>query len=160
MFNRHSLLITALAICGACAVPSRSNAQSPNSGPLFTASREQLDCVKIVLAQQDAWNKGDLDGYLSHYKNSPDTQAVLATLVRGFENIRNAYHINFPNKDAMGSIEDSEVDVKELGPNYAIATGKYHLNRSKKSGGAVDGTFMEVFEKTPNGWQIVYSAST
>lgn len=158
---RYTLLVTAaLAICGVCTTPVHSVAQSPNSGPLFTATREQLDCVKIVLAQQDAWNKGDLDAYLSHYKNSPDTQAVLATLVRGFDNIRNAYHVNFPNKDAMGSIEDSEVEVKELDDHFAIATGKYHLNRSKKAGGAVDGTFMEVFEKTASGWQIVYSAST
>lgn len=160
MNRRHILLITALAVSGGFALPARSVAQSPNQGPLFTASREQLDCVKIVLAQQDAWNKGDLDGYLSHYKNSPDTQAVLATLVRGFDNIRNAYRQNFPNKDAMGTIEDSEVDVKELDDHFAIATGKYHLNRSKKGGGSVEGTFMEVFEKTPNGWQIVYSAST
>jgi uncharacterized protein (TIGR02246 family) len=150
------LLFTLFVLCGLCSAPG--SAQSSDS--LFTATRQQLDVVKIVLAQQDAWNKGDLDAYLSHYKNSPDTQAVLATLVRGVDNIRNAYRANFPNKDAMGSIEDSEVEVKALGDNFAIATGKYHLTRSRKAGGAVDGTFLEVFEKTPNGWQIVYSAST
>jgi uncharacterized protein (TIGR02246 family) len=152
------LLFTLFVLCGLCSAPAHGSAQS--SDPLFTATRQQLDVVKIVLAQQDAWNKGDLDAYLSHYKNSPDTQAVLSTLVRGIDNIRNAYRANFPNKDAMGSIEDSEVEVKALGDNYAIATGKYHLTRSRKAGGAVDGTFLEVFEKTPNGWQIVYSAST
>lgn len=144
----------------ACALVAVPLALAQSSDPLFTATRQQLDVVKIVLAQQDAWNKGDLDSYLSHYKNSPDTQAVLATLVRGMDNVRNAYRTSFPNKEAMGSIEDSEVEVKPLGDNFAVATGRYHLTRSRKAGGNVDGTFIEVFEKTDAGWQIVYSAST
>ncbi|HVG27782.1 MAG TPA: hypothetical protein VM865_09265 [Acidobacteriaceae bacterium] len=140
------------------AVVPQVSAQSKD--PLFTATRQQLDVVKIVLAQQDAWNKGNLEDYLSHYKNAPDTQAVLASLVRGFDNIRNAYRLNFPNRDAMGTIEDSEVEVRELGETYALATGKYHLTRSRKAGGTVDGTFTELFEKTPTGWQIIFSEST
>lgn len=146
-----------LAACALFAVPP---ARAQSSDPLFTATRQQLDVVKIVLAQQEAWNKGDLDGYLSHYRNSPDTQAVLATLVRGMDNVRNAYRASFPNRDAMGAIEDTEVEVKPLGESFAIATGRYHLTRSRKAGGNVDGTFIEVFEKTDAGWQIVYSAST
>ncbi len=133
---------------------------SQNPDPLFTATRQQLDVVKIILAQQNAWNKGDLDAYLSHYKDAPDTQAVLANLVRGIDNIHSAYKQNFPNKDSMGTIEDTDIEVKALGDNYALATGKYHLNRPKKSGGGVDGTFMELFEKTQAGWQIIFSQST
>jgi uncharacterized protein (TIGR02246 family) len=135
-------------------------AVSQNPDPLFTASRQQLDVVKIILAQEAAWNKGDLDAYLSRYKDAPDTQAVLANLVRGIDNIRAAYKQNFPNKDSMGAIEDSDIEVKTLGDDYALATGKYHLNRPKKSGGPVEGTFMELFEKTKSGWQIIFSQST
>jgi hypothetical protein len=128
--------------------------------PLFTATRAQLDVVKIVLHQQDDWNKGDLDAYLAEYKDAPDTQAVLATLVRGFDNIRAAYRLNFPSKESMGVIEDSEVEVRELGPTFALATGKYHLSRSRKAGGDANGVFTELFEKTSSGWKIVFSAST
>ncbi len=135
-------------------------AVSQKEDPLFTATRQQLDVVKIVLAQEGAWNKGDLDGYLSHYKDAPDTQAVLANLVRGVDNIRSAYKQNFPSKDSMGTIEDTDIEVKALGDDYALATGKYHLNRSKKSGGSTEGTFMELFEKTKAGWQIIFSQSS
>jgi ketosteroid isomerase-like protein len=137
-----------------------TGALAQNPDPLFTASREQLDVVKIVLQQQDAWNKGDLDAYLSHYKDAQDTQAILATLVRGIDNIRAAYKSNFPNKDSMGAIEDSEVEARSMGDNFALATGKYHLSRSRKAGGDVSGTFTEVFEKTPTGWKIIFSEST
>jgi ketosteroid isomerase-like protein len=135
-------------------------AASQKEDPLFTATRQQLDVVKVILAQQGAWNRGDLDGYLSHYKDSPDTQAVLANLVRGIDSIRSAYKQNFPNKESMGEIEDTDIEVKALGDTYALATGKYHLNRPKKSGGPIEGSFMELFEKTKAGWQIIFSQST
>ena len=156
---RRLVLLTLAATLGAVLFAA-APAVSQKEDPLFTASRQQLDVVKIILAQQAAWNKGDLDGYLSRYKDAPDTQAVLANLVRGMDNIRAAYKQNFPNKDSMGAIEDSDIEVKVLGDSYALATGKYHLNRPKKSGGPIEGSFMELFEKTPAGWQIIFSQST
>jgi len=156
--RRLVLLTLAAALCSVFF--ATAPAVSQKEDPLFTASRQQLDVVKIILAQQAAWNKGDLDGYLSRYKDAPDTQAVLANLVRGMDNIRAAYKQNFPNKDSMGAIEDSDIEVKVLGDSYALATGKYHLNRPKKSGGPIEGSFMELFEKTPAGWQIIFSQST
>lgn len=158
MPGRRCFLSFALAVGVFAVAPAAAIAQANN--PLFTATRQQLDVVKIVLAQRDAWNKGDLDGYLSHYKNAQDTQAVLATLVRGVDNIRAAYRANFPNKESMGTIEDSEVEVRALGDNFALATGKYHLTRSRKGGGDVEGTFTELFEKSAAGWQIIFSQST
>lgn len=157
MISRRLVPIAMAGLLGAvlCAP-----AVSQSSDPLFTATRQQLDVVKIILAQQNAWNKGDLDGYLSHYKDAPDTQAVLANLVRGIDAVRAAYRQNFPNKDSMGEIEDSEIEVRALGDTYALATGRYRLNRSKKSGGSAEGTFTELFEKTSNGWQIIFSQST
>jgi uncharacterized protein (TIGR02246 family) len=127
---------------------------------LYTASKQQLDVTKVILAQQAAWNTGDLDRYISFYKDAPDTEAILAGPTIGLAAIRNAYHINFPNRDAMGAIENSEVNVRALGDNFALATGKYHLQRSKKGGGDAFGTFTQVFEKTSAGWQIIFSENT
>src|SRR5579875_927331 len=148
----HLVLVTfTLVPLSALALPLAAGAQSAD--PLYTATPQQLDVVKVIIKQQDAWNKGDLDGYLSHYKDAPDTQAVLASLVRGLNNIRAAYRQNFPSRDAMGNIEDTDVEVRMLGDNFALATGRYHLTRSKKAGGPAEGTFSELFEKTSAGWQ-------
>ena len=133
-------------------------AQTPDQ--MYTATREQLDVTKVVLAQENAWNKGDLDGYLSHFKDAKDTEAVLNGPVRGFDNIRNAFHQSFPNREAMGQLEQSEVEVRELGPNFALATGKYHLTRNRHNGGDAQGTFTEIFEKTAQGWQLIFSENT
>jgi len=148
-----SLLLFALA---PALVPV--SAQQPDQ--LYTASKQQLDVTKVILAQQAAWNTGDLDRYVSFYKDAPDTEAILAGPTIGLAAIRSAYHLNFPNRDSMGAIEDSEVNVRALGDNFAIATGKYHLMRTKKAGGDAIGTFTQVFEKTSAGWQIIFSENT
>ena len=140
------------------AITPAVSAQQPDQ--LYTASKQQLDVTKVILAQQAAWNTGDLDRYLSFYKDAPDTEAYLAAPTIGIPAIRNAYRINFPNRDSMGAIEDSEVTVRALGDNFALATGKYHLQRTKKAGGDAFGTFTLVFEKTSAGWQIIFSENT
>ena len=133
-------------------------AQTANQ--LYTASREQLDVTKVVLAQEASWNRGDLEGYLAKFKDAKDTEAVLNGSVRGLANIRAAYHTNFPNADTMGRLEQSEVQVRELGPDFALATGRYQLSRGKKFGGDAQGSFTEIFEKTSDGWRLIFSQTT
>ena len=124
---------------------------------LYTASREQLDATKVVLAQESAWNKGDLDNYLSQYKDAPDTEAILNGPVRGFAAIRNAYHTSFPNRDTMGTLEQSSVEVRELGPDHALVLGHYKLSRSRKNGGDAEGSFTDILQKTDTGWKLIFS---
>lgn len=147
-------------IASLCLLPTSLRLTAQTAGQLYTATREQLDVTKIVIAQENAWNKGDLDAYLSHFKDAKDTEAVLNGPVHGLDNIRSAYHISFPNRDAMGQLEQTEVDVRELGPDFALATGKYRLARNRKSGGDAQGTFTEIFQKTAEGWKLVFSQNT
>lgn len=149
----RNLLLTTTLLAAAAPALAQSN------DPLYTASKEQLDVVKVVLAQQQEWNAGDLDKYLSHFKDAADTSIMLAGPVRGMGNIRNAFHGMYPNRESMGELENSEIEVRELGENFALATGKYQLARSKKGGGEIRGTFSEIFEKTPSGWKVIFSES-
>jgi ketosteroid isomerase-like protein len=151
--------MAALVFCAFSWVALAPRAQQQKDG-LYTASHQQLDVVKIVVAQENAWNSGDLDGFLSPLKDDPETQAMLASPVKGVANIRAAFRINYPNRESMGMVAYSSVEARELGENYALATGKYHLERSRKGGGPADGTFTEVFEKTPQGWKIIFSETT
>jgi uncharacterized protein (TIGR02246 family) len=125
--------------------------------PLFA---QQSEVTKALLAQTAAWNRADMDAYIGFYKNAPDTEAVLAGEVRGVQSIKNAYLVNFPNALTMGTLEETEVKVRELGENFAIVTGRYQLMRTKKGGGDADGIFTDIFEKTARGWKIIYSATT
>jgi uncharacterized protein (TIGR02246 family) len=138
------------------AIPTQ--AQTPDQ--LFTATRNQLEVTKVILAQEAAWNKGNLEAYIGFYKDAPDTQAILGSPTRGLQNIRTLFHANFPSPDVMGTLEQSSVEVRELGENFALATGKYDLTRGKKFGGNATGSFTDIFEKTPAGWRVVFSETT
>lgn len=150
---RHALAAFVLAVLGAFALPLAAQSHDP----LFTATKQQLDVAKVVLQQQDAWNAGNLDGYLAHFKNAADTEVVLGGPIRGLEEIHKAFRVTYPSRESMGTLEDSEIEVKALGENFALATGKYHLTRSHKAGGDSTGYFSEVFEKTSAGWQVIFS---
>ena len=123
--------------------------------PLHTATHTELDVVKVLLAQEKAWNDGDLDGYAKGYKNSPDTIFIGKQISRGYAQMLEDYKHNYPTKASMGTLGFSELEVHPLSDTFAVCLGKYHLDRSKKEGGPADGAFSLVLEKTADGWKIV-----
>jgi ketosteroid isomerase-like protein len=164
MKRRFALLAVLLAPLAApllmAQLPAEKLLAEQKSDTLYTATRAQLEVVKVVLAQQAAWNNGDLDGFISHYKDADDTEAMLAGPAKGMAAIRAAFRINYPNRESMGKIEYTEVEARELGERFVLATGRYHLERTKKGGGPADGNFTEVMEKTAAGWQVIFSETT
>jgi ketosteroid isomerase-like protein len=150
------LLFVLLAFAPAAA-PGPLPAQTSN---LKTASQLELDVIKVLLRQETAWNRGDLDGFAEGYKNSPDTLFINTQVQRGYDGMLSAYHRNYPNKEAMGTLTFSDLEVHPLGDSFALCIGRFHLERDKKAGGNSDGLFTLVFEKTQAGWKIVVDHTT
>ena len=124
-------------------------------------SREELDMIKVLNAQERAWSQGNIDAYLSGYKNSPDLLFMAdGKVTRGFEQLLSDYKHNYPTKDSMGQLTFAELEPHVLGEKYGVVLGKYHVDRSKKLGGPADGMFSLVFEKTDQGWKIVVAHTT
>jgi len=128
--------------------------------PLHTATQQELDVVKVLLKQEAAWNKGDIDSFAEGYKDSPDTLFITKQISRGFSGMLAEYHQNYPNRAAMGTLAFSELEVHPLDEKFALCLGKYHLDRSKKDGGNAEGIFSLIFEKTADGWKIVVDHTT
>jgi uncharacterized protein (TIGR02246 family) len=127
---------------------------------LTTASREQLDVVKVLLAQQNAWNHGNIDGFAQSFKDAPDTLVVTRQISHGFAGLIEEYRHDYPTKAAMGTLTYSELEARALNDQFAIVVGKYHLERGKKEGGNAEGLFSMVLEKTDKGWKIVLDHTT
>ncbi len=112
--------------------------------------------VRAVLeAQQQAWNRGDVEGFMSGYEASDSTTFVGATITRGYQQVLDGYHRRYPTKEKMGQLAFSEVEVKPLGTEYASVIGKWHLTRPAGAGGDIGGIFTLLFRKTPGGWKII-----
>jgi ketosteroid isomerase-like protein len=127
---------------------------------LKTATQQELDVIKVLLAQETAWNHGDLEAFVQGYKNSPETLFITRQVFRGVDGMLEEYRHNYPTKAAMGALAFSELEVHPLDDNFVVVIGKYHLDRNKKEGGNTNGIFSLVFEKTDKGWKIIIDHTT
>jgi ketosteroid isomerase-like protein len=128
---------------------------------LKTASQQELDVIKVLLKQEAAWNRGDLDTFAEGYKNSPDTLFISGNQIqRGYSSMTESYHRNYPTRETMGQLTFSELEVHPIGEKVAVCIGKFRLERPKKNGGNAEGLFSLIFEKTETGWKIVVDHTT
>lgn len=138
--------------------------QNPSTAPTGTptpAESQDEAAVRAVLdAQVEAWNRGDLETYMAiGYWKSPELAFIGgATEIRGYdgalERYRKAYQA--PGKE-MGHLDFPEMRVTMLGPDAALATGKFHLKM--KDGREPSGRFTVILKKFPEGWRIIHDHS-
>lgn len=155
--TRSILRLAALSACFLLLPAAPAQKLDPQ---LHTANPTELACVKVLLAQERAWNAGDIDGFAKGYKDSPDTLFISREISRGYEGMRANYHREYPNRATMGTLSFTELEVHPLDERFAVVLGHYHLDRGKKEGGNADGLFSLVFEKTADGWKIVVDHTT
>jgi len=110
--------------------------------------------VRNVLSEQaSAWNRGDVDGFLTGYWNSEQTVfAGSQGITRGWQALKERYRKSYPDRKAMGTLTFSDLEVKVLCPDAALAVGKWHLDRES---GLIGGVFSLVLGQFPEGWRIL-----
>lgn len=115
--------------------------------------------IRAVLdAQRDAWNRGDLAGYMDGYDRSPNTEFVGGdTITRGWQTVLDRYKKNYNSREKMGVLTFSEVGITMLSKDAALVLGRWHLKRAKDE---PHGTFSLLFRKTKAGWRIVHDHSS
>ena len=156
MTLRSSLRLAALSLTFLHPRPPPAQRQTLSTPPRARNSTSSRSSI----AQENAWNKGDLAAFASGFKDSPDTLFITHQVFRGFAGLLDEYKRDYPNKAAMGTLTYSDLEVHPLDENFAVVIGKYHLERSKKDGGNAEGLFSLVFENTDNGWKIVVDHTT
>ncbi len=151
----------ALAAALALAVPHPAAHAQVNDPQLHTASPTELGCIKVLLAQERAWNQGDLETFSRSYKDAPEILFLSsASISRGFAGMLDTYRHNYPTRAAMGTLTFSNLEVLPLDDRFAVTTGHFALQRGKKEGGNTEGNFSLVMEKTPDGWKIIVDHTT
>ena len=113
------------------------------------------DIRSVLEAQQAAWNRGDVEGFMQGYEASEATTFVGATITHGYQQVLDNYRRRYPTKEKMGQLAFSELGVRLLGGDYASVIGKWHLARSTDEGGDKGGIFTLLFRKTARGWKII-----
>jgi ketosteroid isomerase-like protein len=108
----------------------------------------------LLTAQVADWNRGDIDGFMRGYWNSPETIFAGASGVsRGWQTVLDHYHKNYPDRAAMGHLDFSELEITPLGNDAALILGRWHLTRDA---GPAGGIFTLVARRFPEGWRIIH----
>ena len=127
--------------------------------PLLFAQGDEVR--KLLKDSEDAWNRGDVVTFSSYYDDSPDTTFIGREVTHGGPDAVVArYKRGYPTREAMGTLTFSEIEVRPLGADYALAHGKFSLKRTAAGGGDTSGRFTLVLRRTAKGWRIIHDHSS
>jgi|ERR1043166_7444763 ketosteroid isomerase-like protein len=120
-----------------------------------TQSQNATAQIRSVLrAQQDAWNRGDIDGFMNGYARSASTVFVSEdTIRRGWETVRARYRRKYSDRAKMGTLAFSDLEIILLSPDAAVVLGRWSLKRANDQ---PHGRFTLIFKRLPEGWRIVH----
>ena len=120
-----------------------------------SADQKSVDAIKAVInAQRDAWNRGDIQGYMEGYDKSDNTVFVSGdNVTRGWNTVLERYKKSYDSREKMGQLEFSDLEITMLGKDSAVVLGRWLL---KRSGDEPHGRFTLIFKKTKSGWRIIH----
>lgn len=110
-------------------------------------------------ASADAWNRGDLEGFMSVYLQSSRTTYVGSTgLEVGYDAIRQRYAPLFEPGAGRDSLAFEDLRVRSVGDGVAVGTARWVLRDGDEVTGS--GPFTLVLQRVEEDWKIVHDHSS
>jgi ketosteroid isomerase-like protein len=146
------VLVTAVAATICLAVVSRSSIASPAD------SSDESQIRAVLEMQTAAWNRGDIDTFMTSYWKSEQTEFLgAAGIAHGWQAVLDRYHHSYPDRKSMGTVSFSDLEVHLTCADAAYVVGKFHLVREADQ---PSGVFSLDFRKFSEGWRIVLDHTT
>lgn len=135
---------------GACTSTQSPEPQSENV--------VQKQIHSIMTAQEQAWNQGDIEGFMSNY-NQTDSLVFSGakSITFGWQQAVDRYKRSYPDKEAMGQLNFSDTRTKLLSEKVAFTTGQWNLERKTDT---ISGRFTLVWKLLNNEWLIIADHSS
>lgn len=130
-------------------------------GTPFFAQQNNADTRairKVMQDQQDAWNRGDLEGFMQGYWQSDSLRFIGSRgLTYGWKATLDNYKKGYPDRDAMGTLEFDVLSIERLSKKSAFVVGKWRLSRKA---GDLSGHYTLLWRKIKGKWVIVADHSS
>lgn len=122
------------------------------------ANKDEKEIIGLLNKQTAAWNKGNLDEFMSGYWNNDSLMFVGKNGVTyGYANTLNNYKKNYNSPEKMGKLFFEIIKVKKLSAEYYWVLGKYFLKRSIGDAG---GQYTLLIKKINGQWMIIADHSS
>jgi ketosteroid isomerase-like protein len=124
----------------------------------FSQKDAEADIRRLLSVQTEAWNRGDVEGFMQTYWKSDSLMFIgKKGVVRGWQQTLDNYKKGYPDTAAMGQLSFDIVEVKHLSKEYAFVVGKWMLKRSI---GDVSGHYTLLLRRMKGQWKIVADHSS
>ena len=109
----------------------------------------------VLAAQQAAWNRGDLTGYMAGYVRAPELVFTSGSKIRrGWQETHDKYKSKYgSDPSTMGKLAFEILGVQSLGADGAVVLGRWILTDTPEAG---SGIFSVALERRPSGWLVVH----
>ena len=117
----------------------------------------------MLRSHAEAWNAGDLDGFLDAYLDSSETVFVVggSGVLRGVATIRDRYlQGSWRGGTPASELRFEDVEITPLGADHALLLGRYVLTDRETGAPAGTGYFTVILARTEQGWRIIHDHTT
>ena len=147
---KQTILLVAIGLLALGSVPVYCQASD-------SQANQEAAIRGVLAAQEKAWNRADVVTFMEGYEKSSELSfSGTSGVTRGWQNVLERYRKRYPDEQAMGKLNFTEIEVRLVGAEAALVLGRFHLTRSEKAGGDAAGHFSLVFRKTTAGWRIIH----
>ena len=115
--------------------------------------REAAAIRKVMQEQAEAWNRGDIEGFMRGYWNSDKLVFVSNNVTRGWQPTLERYKKSYNTREKMGTLTFSDLEITVLSNDAAVVLGSWALQRANDN---PKGKFTLIFRKFKDGWRIVH----
>jgi ketosteroid isomerase-like protein len=119
---------------------------------------EESPIRNLLSRQTEAWNRGDIDGFMQTYWQSDSLMFIgREGITWGWQNTLERYKKSYPGKEAMGRLSFEIVQIKKLSKEYFFVVGKWML---KRNAGDLSGHYNLLIKRINGEWKIITDHSS
>ncbi|MBI1807721.1 MAG: DUF4440 domain-containing protein [Ignavibacteria bacterium] len=108
----------------------------------------------VLVRQADAWNQGDIEGYMQGYWKSDSLIFTSGgNIQRGWQATLEKYRKSYNTKAEMGTLKFSDLEITMLSQESAWILGHWELQREKDHPA---GVFTLIMKQFRDGWKIIH----
>lgn len=148
-FIKKSLPVLAVIFLFSC--NQRNNADVREAGSSFY---DEKAIQEVLTSQVNAWNRGDIDGFMEGYWQSDSLLFITGRGIRaGYQQVLTGYKKNYDTRDKMGVLTFDSLSFRKLSEDGKLAhvTGRWKISGKENAGGI----FSLIFTIKHGKWVII-----